>query len=148
MYTLHNEEGTESSNLLETKMVLIPLRDGIKNFVMENIEQAILQALMAYLSYTILHPINNETVRLLGSCILCYFTMHHNAERQEFKTKRIRFLYHPGLLYFENDFVGIYVSKRIFRIHIQGGKITMVPQRDTPPIWCKCYSFNEFNVFR
>ena len=105
-------------------MVLIPLRDGIKILVMENIEQAILRALVVYLSYTILHPINNETVRLLESCILCYFTMYHNAERQEFKTKRIRFLHHPGLLYFENDFVGIHVSKRIFRIPTQDRKIT------------------------
>ena len=99
MYTLHDEEGTESSNLLETKMVLIPLRDGIKILVMENIEQAILRALVAYLSYTILHPINNETVRLLGSNIICYLSMHHDAERKELETKRIRFLYYPGLLY-------------------------------------------------
>ena len=63
-------------------MVLIPHRDGIKILVVEDIEQALLRALMAYLYYIIPHPIYNETVRLLGSYILCYFTMHHNAEHK------------------------------------------------------------------
>ena len=129
-------------------MVPIPPRDGIKILIVENSKQALLRAIIIYFSHTIPHPINNETTRLLGSHIISYLTIHHNAERKELETKRIRFLYYPGLLYVKHDSIGIYVSKRILWIPTQGGKITKVSPRNTPPIWSECYSFNELTVYQ
>ena len=62
-------------------MVVIPYRNGIKIHFAENVEQAVLRAVGARLCHIIPHPINSETVRLLGNYSVHYPTMHHDTER-------------------------------------------------------------------